>query len=131
MHIKFDFPLLIFFRSFVLLGFLFFSFSGCRGHRAFSSAQLQNDDSLYSKEINKRIELHKQNGDVINGFLTEVRDDSVAISSEEVDPKPRRIAKADIKYFYVYDESGVRSGGALVTVYAVLCAWFAILLSRK
>jgi hypothetical protein len=115
----------------VLVILFSFTFWDCSGHRAFSSAQLQEDESLYLKEINKRIELHTRNGDVINGYLTDVEDDSVGIGSKDDDPKPEKVAKTDVKYFYIYDESGVRSGAVWVAAYIMISVWLGLIAFQK
>ncbi len=109
-----------FVSSIVLLLVFSLLLSSCAANQSFSLAQLEKDETQYQKVINKKIELHKQNGEIMIGYLTSVENDSIVISLKKNNPAPQKAAKTEIRYFYVLDTSDKAEVMAALTLTVLL-----------
>ncbi len=94
------------------------------GATRYKFVELKEKREVYSNVLGKNVEVHKQNGDVITGFLQDVKHDSLIISFKEKQATKRIILAKEVKYIKVHKQDNLLLGtiifAALVSTLVIL-----------
>ncbi len=86
------------------------------GATRYKFVELKEKREVYSNVLGKNVEVHKQNGDVITGFLQDVRDDSLVIRLNRKKNAEQIILAEEVKYIKLVRSDSLLLGTAIFAV---------------